>query len=95
MTDTTQLRPATEWYDKWLGKMDTKLMCLKNGRNEFLIDKVDQRNLKYLNNNCLNFDWKNHLLLIILIETAQNKDARSVLLTIGILNTRFMHIHFH
>ena len=87
MTDTTQLRPATEWYDKWLGKMDTKLMCLQNGRSEFLIDKVDERILNYLNNNCLNFDWKNHFLLIILIEIARNKDVISIQRTIGTLNT--------
>lgn len=75
--------------------MDTRLMCLKNGRSEFLIDKVDQRNLKYLNNNCLNFDWMNHLLLIILIETAQNKDAGTIRKIIGILNTRFKDISNH
>lgn len=75
--------------------MDTNLMCLKNGRSEFLIDKVDQRNLKYLNNNCLNFDWKNHLLLIILIETAQNKDAVTIKAIIGTLNTRFKDIFNH
>ena len=92
LPDTTQLRPATEWYDKWLGKMDTKLMCLKSSRSEFLIDKVDERILIYINNNCLNFDWKNHILLIILIETARNKDFRSIQLTIGNLNTRFKDI---
>lgn len=92
MADTTQLRPASEWYDKWLGKLDTKLMCLQNSRSEFLIDKVDERILKYLNNNCLNFDWKNHFLLIILIETAQNKDYRTIQLVIGVLNTRFKDI---
>ena len=61
-------------------------MAWKNGykanvsakcRSEFLIDKVDERILKYLNNNCLNFDWKNHILLIILIEIARNKDVRT------------------
>lgn len=72
--------------------MDTKLMCLQNSRSEFLIDKVDERILKYLNNNCLNLDWKNHFLLIILIETAQNKDYRSIQIVIGVLNTRFRDI---
>jgi len=33
--------------------MDTKLMCLQNSRGEFLIDNVDERSIKYLNNNCL------------------------------------------
>lgn len=92
LPDTTQLRPATGWYDKWLGKMDTKLMSLKNGRSEFLIDKVDERLIKYINNNCLNFDWKNHILLITLIGKARNQDFRSIQLTIGNLNTRFKDI---
>lgn len=87
-----QLRPSTEWYDKWIGKMDTKLMCLQNCRNEFLIDKVDERLFIYLNRNCLNFDWKNHLLLIILIETTQKKDVGTTQRIIGTLNTRFKDI---
>lgn len=70
-------------------------MCLKNGRSEFLIDKVDQRNLKQLNNNCLNFDWKNHLLLIILIEVAQNKDTATIKRILGTLSTRFKDIFNH
>lgn len=72
--------------------MDTKLMCLQNNRSEFLFDKVDERILNYLNNNCLNFDLKNHFLLIILIDIARKKDARSIQRTIGTLSPRFKNI---
>lgn len=67
-------------------------MCLQNSRSEFLIDKVDGRILNYLNNNCLIYDWKNHFLLITLIETAQNKDFRTIYRTIGTLSPRFKDV---
>ncbi|MEY9976701.1 hypothetical protein [Lysinibacillus sp. RC79] len=51
MNDMTQELPSTEYYEKWIGKMDAKLMCLQNSRGEFLIDNVEERNIKYLNNN--------------------------------------------
>ncbi len=92
MTETTQLKPKTEWYDKMIGQMDTRLMCLQNNRGEFLIDKLDVRLLKYLYNNCLTFDWKNHLLLITLTETAMNKDYQTIFNKIRTLNTRFKDI---
>lgn len=90
MTET--LRPVTDWYDKWLGTMDTKLMCLQNNRGEYLIDKLDERVFKYMNNNCLTYDWKNHLLLITLINSARNNDVRTDLKKIEILHLRFKQI---
>ncbi|MGE6517458.1 hypothetical protein [Lysinibacillus sphaericus] len=92
MNDTTQKLPSTEYYRKWIGEMDAKLMCLKNSRGEFLIDKVNNQILKYLNNNCLECVWNNHLLLIALIETERNKDVKSILLMLGALHTRFKDI---
>lgn len=78
MNDTIQQLPSTGWYEKWQGKIDAKLMCLQNSRGEYLIDKINERNLKYLNNNCLKYDWKNHLLLILLIESDRNIDAKTL-----------------
>ena len=48
--------------------------------------------LTILIDNCLNFDWKNHFLLIILIEIARNKDVITIQRTIGTLNRRFKDI---
>lgn len=92
MNETTQLRPKTEWYDKMLGQMDTRLMCLQNNRGEFLIDKLDERLLKYLYKNCLKFDWKNQLLLIALMETAKNHDLLTILVRMKTLHPRFKDI---
>lgn len=92
MTETTQLRPETVWYDKMFGQMDTRLMCLQNNRGEFLIDKLDERLLKYLYNNCLKFDWKNQLLFIALIEVSRNNDYRTIANTFNSLHLRFKDI---
>ncbi|WP_339262123.1 site-specific integrase [Lysinibacillus sp. FSL K6-3209] len=92
MTETAQLRPETEWYDKMLGQMDTRLMCLQNNRGEFLFDKLDERVLKYLHNNCLTFEWKNQLLLIALIDLANNIDHVSVMNKLTTLHPRFKDI---
>lgn len=79
MAETTLLKPKTEWFDKMLGQMDTRLMCLQNNRGEFLIDKLDEGMLNYLHNSCLTFEWKNQLMLIALIYVAKNNDHRTVL----------------
>lgn len=92
MTETTQLKPKTEWYDKMLGQMDTRLMCLQNNRGEFLIDKLDERLLKYLYNSCLTFNWKNQLLLLALTEKGRNNDFQSISNKVSTLHTRFKDI---
>ncbi|TQR30103.1 site-specific integrase [Lysinibacillus sphaericus] len=92
MDEITQSRPKTEWYDKMLGQMDTRLMCLQNNKVEFLIDKLDERVLKYLYNNCLTFDWKNQLFLIALIGVARNTDNHSILTVVKRFHPRFKDI---
>lgn len=92
MTETTQLKPKTEWYDKMLGQLDARLLSLQNSRGEFLIDKLDERLLKYLYNNCLNFDWKNQLLLIAFIEVSRNNDYGTIAHTLFVLHPRFKDI---
>ncbi|MBQ0140252.1 MAG: site-specific integrase [Kurthia sp.] len=74
------------------GQMDTRLMCLQNNRGEFLIDKLDERVLKYLHNSCLTFEWKNQLLLIALIDVANNSDHSYVLKKLSIFHSRFKDI---
>ncbi|MGX9133498.1 site-specific integrase [Rummeliibacillus sp. JY-2-4R] len=92
MNETIQQLPSTEWYKVWQEKMDTELMCLQNGRGEFLIDKIDERTMKYLNNNCLEYDWRNHILLVALIETDRNNDFVSIYNPIRVLHLRFKDI---
>nr|WP_107842083.1 tyrosine-type recombinase/integrase [Metasolibacillus meyeri] len=75
-----------------LGQMDTRLMCLQNNRGEFLIDKLDERVLKYLYRNCLAFDWKDQLLLIALIGVTKNHDIRTILSRLEVLHPRFNDI---
>ncbi|MBX8943463.1 site-specific integrase [Lysinibacillus sp. K60] len=92
MTETTQLRPKTEWYDKMLGQMDTRLICLQNSRSEFLIDKLDERVLKYLYRNCLTFDWKDQLLFIALVDLSKNNDVGTIYNKLKTLHLRLKDI---
>lgn len=92
MTETTQLKPKTEWYEKMIGHFDTQLMCLQNYKGELLIDKLDERLLKYLYNNCLTCDWKNQLLFIAFIYVSRNNDQRSIANTLNILHPRLKDI---
>lgn len=66
-------------------------MSTKN-KGEFLIDKLDERVLKYLYKNCLTFDWKNQLLLIALIGEVRNNDTYTIFTTISRLHPRLKDI---
>lgn len=92
MNDTTQVRPVTSWYDEWFTKVDTKLLCLQNSRGEFLLDKVNERNLKHLNSTCIDKLWFPQLLLITLVEVDRHKDVATIKTLISILNNRFSNI---
>ncbi|MEY9976995.1 site-specific integrase [Lysinibacillus sp. RC79] len=92
MNKTKVQMPITKWHQIWFDKMDMKLMCLQNSRDEFLIDKIDERIMKYLHNNSLDFDWRNHLLLIAMIETDSNKAFKTIKNHLSILNARLKDI---
>ncbi|MFJ7731436.1 site-specific integrase [Lysinibacillus sp. NPDC097231] len=92
MNEIIQSNPKTEWYKKMLEQMDARLLCLPNSRGEFLIDKLDERVLKYLNNSCLSFEWKNQLLLIALTDIANNIDHKTILKKLNTLHPRFKDV---
>lgn len=92
MNISTQPIPKSEWYKQWNEKIDIKLLCLQNNRKEFLLDKVDERLLKYINNNCLNTVWVNHLLFGVLVSTDRNLEFLSIYNFIKTINVRFKDI---
>nr|WP_221680418.1 site-specific integrase [Lysinibacillus sp. K60] len=75
-----------------LGQMDTRLICLQNSRSEFLIDKLDERVLKYLYRNCLTFDWKDQLLFIALVDLSKNNDVGTIYNKLKTLHLRLKDI---
>lgn len=72
--------------------MDTRLICLQNSRSEFLIDKLDERVLKYLYRNCLTFDWKDQLLFIALVDLSKNNDVGTIYNKLKTLHLRLKDI---
>lgn len=92
MTETTDVRPATAWYDEWSGKVDSNLLCIQNSRGEYLLDKVFEENLIHLNSTGRDKIWFPQLLLITLIETDRNKDLRTIYAQNATLNNRFNNI---
>ncbi|PEO35926.1 MULTISPECIES: site-specific integrase [Bacillus cereus group] len=70
--------PNNEWHDKLKGKVDEKILHLKDSRGMFLLDKLDERNLRYFINNCVDKPWANHLFLSILISFDKNLDSQTI-----------------
>lgn len=70
--------PKSEWYSKLRGQVDDRILWLQDGRGGFLLDKVDERSVKYFYNNCVNKPWRNHILLAMLIHTDRNLDPLTV-----------------
>lgn len=92
MTKTAEATPETEWYQKWRGKVDKELLHLQNTRGKFLLDKVDERILKYYNKNCIDKVWGNHLLLGMLVSVDRKLDALTIMNIINVVNLRLVDI---
>lgn len=92
MNIAAQQIPKSEWYQQWNGKIDIKLLCLQNNRKEFLLDKVDERLLYYIDNNCIETVWVNHLLFGVFVSTDRNLDYQSISNKIRTINVRFKDI---
>ncbi|KZR59358.1 site-specific integrase [Pseudobacillus badius] len=78
MTTEIETTPDTEWYHKLKGKVDKELLHLKDARGVFLLDKIDERTLKYFTNHCINKSWANHLLFGMLVRADKNLDFRTI-----------------
>lgn len=87
---TTATVPNSAFYTELLGKVDGKILHLQDARGVFLLDKLEQKNVKYFSNQCLDTPWKNHLLLGILVGGDKNLDTKSIFDNIlNTLNIRF------
>ena len=67
MNEIRVVNPKSEWYQKWIGNVDDKLLCLQDAKGEFILDSVDERTMKYINNNLLDRVWVNHLIFVTLV----------------------------
>lgn len=88
--------PQSEYYSKLQGKVDDNILHLQVARGVFLLDKVNERNIKYFVNNIIDMPWCNHFLLAILIQTDRSLDPRSVGMQLQAVHPRMKDLfHFY
>ncbi|MCM3342572.1 hypothetical protein M3650_29105 [Paenibacillus sp. MER TA 81-3] len=81
-------RPESEYYSTLQGKVDDNILDLQDVRGVFLLDKVNERNIKYFINQIMDMPWCNHLLLYMLVNTDRNLDPRSIELHLQSIHSR-------
>ncbi|MEF9464099.1 site-specific integrase [Priestia megaterium] len=91
---TANVVPTSPFYSQLLGRVDNQILHLQDKRNTFLLDKVEEQNIKYFLKNVLDQPWNNHLLLSIFIQTDNQLETISILTTCGKINSRLKDI-FH
>ncbi|WP_047155524.1 site-specific integrase [Aneurinibacillus tyrosinisolvens] len=80
--------PTSEWYPKFEGKVDEHILHLQDARGMFLLDKVNERILKYFYNNCIAKPWSNHILFTTLVQVDKNLDVNTIYKYIRGINPR-------
>lgn len=81
--------PTSPFYGELVGKVDERILHLRDNRGVFLLDKLTEAPVKYFRNQCLNTPWQNQLLLIMLIGGDRNLDTSTILVGINVLHPRF------
>ncbi|MDD9311561.1 site-specific integrase [Cytobacillus firmus] len=81
-------KPQSPFYEKLLDKVDNQLLHYCDARDVFVLDKMEERYLKYYINNVVDKPWNNHLFLIMLVYVEKNSDVRTILEVIKVLNPR-------
>ncbi|KEZ49898.1 tyrosine-type recombinase/integrase [Metabacillus indicus] len=87
MTIST-LKPQSPFYEKLLNKVDNQLLHFCDARGFFVLDKMDERYLKYYINNVIDKPWNNNLFLSMLVYREKNVDVRTIMIVITAINTR-------
>ncbi|MGG3471588.1 tyrosine-type recombinase/integrase [Neobacillus pocheonensis] len=91
MTEST-IKPLSLFYEHLLGKVDEQLLHLTDARDSFILDKIDETNLKFYIKNVVDKPWNNHLLLAMLVYTEKNLDVITINQSIKIINPRLRNL---
>ncbi|MEB8650028.1 site-specific integrase [Bacillus cereus] len=86
--------PISPFYNELIGKVDEHILHLQDNRGLFLLDKLDEKPIKYLLGYCLNTLWKNQLLLNMFLSGERNLDVETIYSATGILNIRLREIFY-
>lgn len=90
------VKPESEHYSTLQGKVDDNILHLQNARGMFLLDNVNERNIKYFINQIIEMPWRNHLLLAVLIQADRNLDPATNYLMLKSIHPRIKDLfHFY
>lgn len=82
------LKPQSPFYEKLLEKVDEQLLHFCDARDVFVLDKMDERYLKYYINNVVDKPWNNHIFLAMLVYTEKKLDVKTITDLLKTLNVR-------
>lgn len=86
------LKPQSPFYEQLLGKVDEKLLHFRDAREYFILDKMDEKYLKYYINNVIDKPWNNHLFLALLVYNEKNADVISIYNIVRTLHPRLCEL---
>ena len=91
---TAMNSPNSPFYKELAGKVDEHILHLPDNRGVFLLDKLNEKPVKYFLNQCLDTPWQNHLLLVMLICGDRNYDTQTVCNINRYINVRLNDIFY-
>lgn len=93
----TLTKPQSPFYEQLLGKVDHKLLHLRDARETFILDKMDVSYLSYFVRQVLDKPWDNHLYLVLVANVEMNLDPQTIFNSIRFSNVRFQDLfnHYH
>ncbi|TQR37229.1 site-specific integrase [Lysinibacillus sphaericus] len=94
---TTLTKPQSPFYEQLIGKVDHKLLLLRDAREVFILDKMDDLYFNYYVRQVLDKPWNNHLYLCMITCVERNLDPPSILNNISYPNARIKDLfeHYH
>ncbi|PEP12644.1 integrase [Bacillus pseudomycoides] len=94
LTISTRI-PQSPFYEKLLGKVDEQLLHFCDARDVFLLDKMDERYLKYYINKMVDKPWNNHLFLALLVFKERNLNVETIVTMIQHINSRLRDLFIY
>ncbi|MEB2301653.1 tyrosine-type recombinase/integrase [Lysinibacillus xylanilyticus] len=93
----TLTKPHSLFYEQFLGKVDTRLLHIRDANETFILDKMDNYFINYFARQVLDKPWNNHLYLYMITGIEKNLDPQSISYIIKVLNVRIKDLfeHYH
>ncbi|MGE7998908.1 site-specific integrase [Lysinibacillus sp. NPDC093190] len=91
----TLKKPQSPFYKQLIGKVDHKLLHLRDARETFILDKIEDSFLNYYVRQVLDKPWKNHLYIYMITDVERNLNPTSILENTKVLNVRLKDLFEH